>query len=143
MLESLMTTSDSIKGKVRRLCGLFESAKSPPWGADEAQTIVVAHAPSKRTRGRTHIRLRTELDGRSCRITTCAGAAKFGDDPTSEFDLHKPDDPAPPPSGWIWPRNPQMMAKRTRMRLIVSQLFLTAGPEDLGSKAKEDEEPRE
>ncbi|KAI6685913.1 hypothetical protein NL676_031826 [Syzygium grande] len=42
-----MTTDDSIKGKVQRLCSLFESAKSPSRGAHEAQTVVVAHAPSK------------------------------------------------------------------------------------------------
>ncbi|KAI6694300.1 hypothetical protein NL676_022010 [Syzygium grande] len=35
------------KSKVQRLCSLFESAKSPSWGADEAQTVMVAHAPSK------------------------------------------------------------------------------------------------
>ncbi|KAI6680179.1 hypothetical protein NL676_034060 [Syzygium grande] len=45
--ESFMTTGDSIKGKVQRLYNLFESDKSPSRGADEAQTVVVAHAPSK------------------------------------------------------------------------------------------------
>ncbi|KAF8042628.1 hypothetical protein BT93_A1075 [Corymbia citriodora subsp. variegata] len=45
-IESLMPSGDSIKGKVRRLRSLFESAKSPSRGADETQTV--AHAlPSK------------------------------------------------------------------------------------------------
>ncbi|KAI6675970.1 hypothetical protein NL676_036766 [Syzygium grande] len=45
-IESFIPTGDSIKGKVRRLRSLFESAKSPSRGADEAQTVA-AHAPSK------------------------------------------------------------------------------------------------
>ncbi|XP_030465713.1 uncharacterized protein At5g39865-like [Syzygium oleosum] len=46
-IESFMPTGDSIKGKVRRLRSLFESAKPPSrGGADEAQTVA-AHAPSK------------------------------------------------------------------------------------------------
>lgn len=44
-VKGIYNSIDSIKGKVRRLCNLFESPKSPSRGVDETPTV--AHAPSK------------------------------------------------------------------------------------------------